>query len=147
MAIGSEMAAGVENVFVDNCHFDHADSDAPSNIQNILFVKTNERRGGFVKGIYLNNVTATKVAGGVLSIDTDVLYQWRNLVPTVERRLTRIEDIHVSNVTTGEAKFLCEIKGEAELPVKNVTLKNIKVAKITGSPVTLKNVEGFVNQA
>jgi polygalacturonase len=147
MAIGSELSGGVENVFVDNCHFDHADSEKPSTINNILYVKTNERRGGYVRNIHVSNVSATSIAGGVLSVETDVLYQWRDLVPTYERRLTPIEGLHVSDIRVGVAKFVCNISAEAEMPVKDVTLRNIKVDKVTGTPISTKNVSGFVNQA
>ncbi|WP_229483000.1 glycoside hydrolase family 28 protein [Massilia horti] len=147
MAIGSELSGGVENVFVDNCHFDHAGSTARSSINNILYVKTNERRGGFVRNIHLSNVSATQIAGGVLSVETDVLYQWRTLVPTYERRLTPIEGLHVSNVTVGDAKFICYIKAEAEMAVKNVSLRDIKVKTERGTPVFTENVQGFVNEA
>ena len=147
MAIGSELSGGVENVFVDNCHFDNADSARPSTINNILFVKTNERRGGFVKNIHVSNVSATRILGGVLSVETDVLYQWRDLVPTYERRLTPIEGLYVSNVIVQEAKFLCRIKAEAEMPVRNVTLDKIQVKTSLEAPVRTENVVGFVNKA
>jgi polygalacturonase len=147
MAIGSELAGGVENVFVDNCHFDHADSTTKSSITNLLYVKTNERRGGFVRNIHLSNVSATRIAGGVLSVETDVLYQWRTLVPTLERRLTPIEGLYVSQVRVGEAQFICQIKGEAELPVRGVTLDDVKVQTVRGTPVFTQNVRDFVNRA
>jgi polygalacturonase len=143
-AIGSELSGGIENVFVDNCHFDHTGSTVPSTINNILYVKTNERRGGFVKNIHVSNVTATSIKGGVLAVETDVLYQWKNLLPTYERRLTPIEGLHVSNITVGEAKFVCLIKGEREAPVRNVSMRGVRVEKITGTAVTTENVEGFV---
>lgn len=145
IAIGSELSAGIENVLVDNCHFDASDSAAASTINNLLYVKTNERRGGYVRNIYMSNVSATKVAGGVLCVETDVLYQWKNLVPTYERRLTPIEGLHVSNITVGEATFVCRVKAEWEMPVKTVTLDNIKVRKVLGAPVSTENVIGFVN--
>jgi polygalacturonase len=147
MAIGSELSGGIENVFVDNCHFDHGDSQKPSTINNILFVKTNERRGGYVKNIHVSNVSATRIAGGVLSVETDVLYQWRNLVPTYERRLTPIDGLYVSNVTVREADFVCHIKAEAEMPVTNVTLRDIKVNTVAGTPISTVNVRGFLNEA
>jgi len=143
MAIGSELSGGVENVFVDDCHFDATGSGAKSTIQNILFLKTNERRGGFVRNIHLSNVSATEVAGGVLSVDTDVLYQWRTLTPTYERRLTPIAGLHVSNVTVERAKFVAEIKGQAELPVRDVTLRAVKVAQVSGEPVPSTHVVGL----
>lgn len=147
MAIGSEIAGGVENVFVDNCHFDHADSNVRSTITNLLYVKTNERRGGYVRNIHMSNVSATRIAGGVLSVETDVPCQWRTLVPTVERRLTPIEGLHVSKVRVGEAKFVCQVKGDKDLPVRDVTLDDVKVAIVSGTPVVTENLVGFVNNA
>jgi polygalacturonase len=143
-AIGSELSGGIENVFVDNCHFDNQGSGAASTINNILYVKTNERRGGFVKNIHVSNVTATSIKGGVLAVETDVLYQWKTLLPTYERRLTPIEGLHVSSITVGEAKFVCLIKAEREAPVRNVSLRGVQVARVSGTPVTTENVEGFV---
>ncbi|HEY1151354.1 MAG TPA: glycoside hydrolase family 28 protein [Pseudoduganella sp.] len=144
MAIGSELSAGIENVFVDNCHFDHSGSAVRSTINNLLFVKTNERRGGYVRNIHLSNVSATSIAGGVLCVDTDVLYQWRALVPTYERRLTPIEGLHVSNVVVGEAGFMCQIKGEATLPVRNVRMRDIQVRTVHGKAVSIEHAEGIV---
>lgn len=147
VAIGSELSAGIENVFVDNCRIDHGDSEARSSMTNILFVKTNERRGGYVRNIHVSNITATNIGGGVLSVETDVLYQWRNLMPTFERRLTPIEGLHVSNIRVDEAKFVCRIKAEGEMPVKNVTLRNVKVTTVQEAPVSTENVQGYVNSA
>jgi polygalacturonase len=98
-----------------------------STINNLLFVKTNERRGGYVRNIHMSNISATSIAGGVLCVDTDVLYQWRDLVPTYERRLTPIEGLHVSNVTVNEAGFVSRIRDEPTLPVKDVSLRNVQV--------------------
>ncbi|MFT3997442.1 MAG: glycoside hydrolase family 28 protein [Asticcacaulis sp.] len=147
MAVGSELSGGIENIFVDNCHFvgsgERGDGWAVA-INNLLYVKTNERRGGYVKNIHMSNVSATKIAGSVLAVETDVLYQWRTLMPTYVRKLTPIEGLHVSNIEVNEAKSLAFLKGEKEQPVRNVSLKNVRVAKVTGQPVTTENVEGFV---
>lgn len=147
MAIGSELSGGIENVLVDNCHFDDAGPRAKTAIMNLLYVKTNERRGGYVRNIYMNKVSATKIEGGILSVETDVLYQWRTLMPTNERRLTPIAGIHVSNVQVAEAKFVCQVKGQAELPVRDVRLRDLRVHKLRGAPVMIENVEGFVDDA
>jgi hypothetical protein len=87
----------------------------------------------------MSNVTASQLAGGVLSVETDVLYQWRDLVPTYERRLTPIEGLHVSNIHVEQAKFVCSITGERALPVRHVTMRGVAVDKILGPPVTTVN--------
>lgn len=143
MAIGSELSGGIENIFVDNCHFDDSGPRARTGIMNLLYVKTNERRGGYVRNIYMNNVSATRIAGGILNVETDVLYQWRTLMPTNERRLTQISGIHVSNVNVAEARFVCQIKGQAEEPVRNVRLRGLRVGKLHGAQVSVKHTEGF----
>lgn len=144
MAIGSELSGGIENVFVDNCHFDDAGPRARTAIMNHLYVKTNERRGGYVRNIYMNNVSATRITGGILCVETDVLYQWRTLMPTNERRLTPISGLYVSNVEVAEAKFVCRIKGQAELPVRDVRLRGLRAGRVLEAPVLTENVEGFV---
>lgn len=147
MAIGSELSGGIENVLVDNCHFDDTGPRAKTAIMNLLYVKTNERRGGYVRNIHMNNVSATKIEGGILHVETDVLYQWRTLMPTNERRLTAIAGLHVSNVEVAEAQFVCRIKGQAELPVRDVRLRDLRVRTLRGAPVITENVEGFVDDA
>lgn len=147
LAVGSELSGGIENIFVDNCKIEPISRQANVVLlTNILFIKTNERRGGYVKNIYVSNIEAANVEGGVLCIDTDVLYQWRTLTPTLDKALTTIANIQVSNVTVKEAKFICEIKASAEQPVTHVRLSNITVDKIHGKPVDVQNVEGFIHQ-
>lgn len=143
VAVGSEMSGGVENVLIDDCHFAAGEVVARTAIANILFIKTNERRGGFVRNIHMSNVTATKIEGAIVGIDTDVLYQWRTLVPTYQRRLTPIEAIYVSNVRVGEAAHIAELKGEKELPIRRVTLRANHAAKLTRQAVVAQNVEGL----
>ena len=147
IAIGSELSGGIENVFVDNCYFDAGDALAKSTINNLLFVKTNERRGGYVRNIHMSNVRATRIAGGVLSVETDVLYQWRTLMPTIERRLTPIHGLHVSGIEVADAGFICHIKGEREMPVRDVTLRDVRVRTVRGTPFVTEHVQGFVNDA
>lgn len=141
VAIGSELSGGIRNVYVHDCKFINAEADKP---QNILFIKTNERRGGFVENIFLENITARSTKFGVLGIDTDVLYQWRDLVPTYEVKLTPIRNIHIKNVTveaTGESPF--KIAGDARLPVREIFLENITVQKAMGESKSFQNVEGI----
>jgi len=147
MAIGSELSGGVENVFVDDCHFDHADSSVPSTINNLLYVKTNERRGGYVRNIHMTNVSATRIKGGVLAVETDVLYQWKTLVPTLERRLTPVEGLFVAGVRVEDAGFVCLVKGEAALPVRDVHVRDVAVRTVRGTPVVTEHVIGFDNRA
>jgi polygalacturonase len=96
-----------------------------------VFIKTNERRGGYVKNIYVENIRAGAIQNGILGIETDVLYQWRDLVPTIERRLTPIHDVYLKNVKATKTEFLSRILGQEALPVKNIFLNNVEVDSIS----------------
>jgi len=80
---------------------------------------------------------------GILGIETDVMYQWRDLVPTYEKRLTYISDVYLKNIKVNDVKFISRINGHKEQPVKNVSLKNIVVERVEGEKVINENVENF----
>ena len=120
VAMGSELSGGIENVFIDSCTVAEG-----AKLDHLIFIKTNERMGGYVKNIYASNLKAGKIDLGILGIETDVLYQWRTLVPTVERRLTPIKDVYLDNVHASSVKFVSRVLGQKELPVANIFLKGV----------------------
>ncbi len=134
LTIGSELSGGVENVFMDSCS---VDNDA--NLKYLLYVKTNERRGGYVKNIYINNIDVDNVDYGILGIETDIFYQWRNLVPTYERRLTNIENIYLDNIHAKQVKFIAKAFGEKELPIRGVHLNNVKADTVNDTEYVFEN--------
>lgn len=141
VALGSELSGGIENVLIDSCEvLDGA------KLNHLLFIKTNERRGGFVKNIFMNNTKAGKIDLGILGIETDVLYQWKDLVPTIERRLTPIEDIYLTNVKAATVQFISRILGQQEMSVKNVVLKNVVADTVLDEKYINENVVNFKNE-
>lgn len=138
VALGSELSGGIENVFVDSCEVIDG-----AKLNHLLFIKTNERRGGFVKNINMTNVKCGKIDLGILGIETDVLYQWRNLVPTIERRLTPISDVFLQNIQAGDVQFVSRILGDKELPVLRVWMKNVQAKTIEGEKHIHENVDNF----
>jgi len=138
LAIGSELSGGIENVYMTDCII--ADS---ADVRNLVYIKTNERRGGYVKNIYVDNIKIGKISSGIIEIDTDVLYQWRDLVPTYERRLTEIKDVFLKNIDANNVQFVSKISGTEELPVENVTLSNINADIVREQDLINKNVLNF----
>jgi polygalacturonase len=138
VALGSELSGGIENVLIDSCKVIDG-----AKLNHLLFIKTNERRGGYVRNIYMNNTSSGKIDLGILGIETDVLYQWRDLVPTLERRLTPIQDIYLNNVKATDVRFISRILGQAELPVQNIILKNVKANTIAEKGYIQENVVKF----
>lgn len=138
LGIGSEMSGGIRNIYMHDC-------SAPKSVHRFFFIKTNHRRGGFIENIYMENVSSGNTQR-VMEIDTEVLYQWKDLVPTYERKLTRIEGIHLKNVTCESADAIYELKGNAGQPIKNVELKNINVGTVNKFISKTENVLGFIDE-
>ena len=138
LGIGSEISGGIRNIYMHDC-------TAPNSVMRLFFVKTNHRRGGFIENVYMKNVQAG-MAQRVLEIDTEVLYQWKDLVPTYEERITRIDGIYMDKVTCESADAIYELKGDAKLPVKNVTIKNVKVGEVKKFVKKVNNVENVVEK-
>lgn len=139
VAIGSELSGGIENVFVDNCTVVDG-----AKLNHLLFIKTNERRGGYVNNIHMTNIKCGKIDEGILGIETDVLYQWKNLVPTIERRLTPIKNVYMENVKATNVKFISRILAQKELPVENVFLTNVAADNVSGEKSIHENIINFV---
>ena len=137
VVMGSEISAGVNNVFVENCVM-----DSP-NLDRAIRIKTNSKRGGIVEDIYVRNLEVGTVKECVLRVT--MFYnvygsQTGNFIPTV--RNINLENITVKN----GGKYGVWAEGYEESPVENITLKNVVIAKV-GEPYLLKNVKNinFIN--
>lgn len=138
LAVGSDLSGGVRNVYVHDCIF------APgtdSVLSYLMFIKTNRGRGGFVENIWMENISARSTRDGILGIDTDVLYQWRDLVPIYEERITPIKGIHLKNIHVGETVTPFRIVGDARRPVRDIYLEDITIGRATGILRHYENVE------
>ncbi|NDW18808.1 glycoside hydrolase family 28 protein [Dysgonomonas sp. 216] len=138
LGIGSEMSGGIRNIYMHDC-------TSPNSVFRLFFLKTNHRRGGFIENIYMKNITAGSMQRA-FEIDTDVLYQWKNLVPTYEERITRINGIYMENVRCKSADAIYELKGDAKLPVGTVEIKNVHVDKVNKFIKKVSNVDNVVER-
>ncbi|MGJ1267519.1 hypothetical protein ACR78G_10020 [Sphingobacterium spiritivorum] len=126
------------SIFIKNCKVVDG-----ARLAHLLFIKTNERMGGYVKNVYMNNVISGKIDLGILGIETDIFYQWKDLVPTVIKKLTPIQGVYLDNVNATDVKFVSRILGQKELPVKNINLKNVKAVTIRDKRDIHENVLNF----
>ncbi|GLB48052.1 glycoside hydrolase [Neptunitalea sp. Y10] len=128
LVIGSEMSAGVKNVFVDDCK-------AHGYLKRGIYFKTNRDRGGYIKDIYINNITFEDTE--------DCFYITANYHGEGNGYNSKISDIVINNVSCKKASGTAVvIQGYKDSKVENVYLTNITVAKATnGTSVTnTKNV-------
>lgn len=102
--------------------------------------------GGYVRNIYATNIQSGKIDLGVLGIETDVLYQWRTLMPTYAKRLTPIKNVFLENVKASDVKFVSRILGQKELPVENISLKHVTTGTVQDKKHIQENVVNFKDE-
>lgn len=144
IVIGSEMSAGVRNVFVEDCTY-------AGYTKRGLYVKTNPNRGGFVRDIYFQNVEFGEVE--------DLFYITSMYAGegADDNHFTDIEDIHVKNVKCKKANNAAIIlQGTTAKPLRNISFEDVSVdeckigfSSINTLDVNLRNcaLGGSVNSA
>jgi len=115
VVIGSEMSAGVRNVFIEDC-------DYGGYCKRGIYIKTNPDRGGFVKNIWARNLKFGEVQD---------LFFVTNMYAGEGKdnnHYSRISDIHLSNISCKKATgFGLVLQGSHENPIRNVSLTNIDI--------------------
>lgn len=144
IVIGSEMSAGVRNVFVENCTYG-------GYCKRGLYIKTNPNRGGFVKDIYFSNCEFDEVED--LFYITS-MYAGEGMD---DIHFTDVCDIHVKDVRCNKARNAAIVlQGTAQKPLKDVSFEDVVVkeaaigfSSVNTLDVAIKNCSlgGTVNAA
>lgn len=114
VVIGSEMSAGVRNVYVENCK-------ASGYLKRGLYIKTNSDRGSYIKDIYFSNIAFGKVEDGIY-ITANYHGEGSGVFPS------KISDISFSNISFTEVTNTgIVIEGYPNRKVENITLDNITI--------------------
>tara|TARA_R110000868_G_scaffold204668_2_gene452775 strand:+ start:618 stop:2069 length:1452 start_codon:yes stop_codon:yes gene_type:complete len=137
VVIGSEISAGVKNVYVENCIM-----DSP-NLDRAIRIKTNTKRGGTVENVYVRNLVVGQVREAVLKINLfygTYANQEGNYMPEV--RNISLENVQVDY--GGKYGILAE--GHEELPISDITFKDVTIKRVD-SLYKLRNVKNinFIN--
>lgn len=133
VVMGSEMSAGIQDVFVENCTM------SSPNLDRAIRIKTNTKRGGFVKNVHVRNIEVGEVKEAVLKVNlfyATYQNQKGEFMPTVKN--ITLENIQVEN----GGKYAILARGYAEAPIKNITLKDVKIEKVEEA-LFLENVENL----
>ena len=134
LGIGSELSGGIRNVYMTNCKM-------TGNVLRLYYVKTNHRRGGFVENIWLRGAQVN-YCQEVVALATDVVYQWKDF-PDYETRLTRIDGLHVEDVTVDSCETVITLMGDKRLPARNVSIRNLRVGMFKKKFCEIENVENI----
>ena len=137
LGIGSELSGGIRNVWMHHCK--------QTFVKNLFSVKTNRRRGGFVRNIYFEDIEADNIMNAVVRIKTDRLFQWAQF-PDYELRRTEIDGLHIHNIRANCADHAIDITGDAAAPVRNVELENIWLGACRKEFEQVENAVGVVKR-
>jgi polygalacturonase len=133
VTIGSEMSAGVSNVYVENCVM------SSPNLDVAIRLKTNSKRGGLIENFYVRNIEIGEVKEAVLKVD-----MFYSVHGNQEGKfIPRIENISLENVKVKYGgKFSILATGHKESPIKNITFNNVIIEKVD-SNYSIENVENL----
>lgn len=134
VVMGSEISAGVRNVYVRNCKMNSPE------LERAIRIKTNTLRGGFVENVYVKNIEVGQVKEAFLKINMFyAIYgtQEGDFMPSV--RNIHLQDINVEN--GGEYGIL--INGRPQSHVQNVTLTNVHI-KNADKDLSIENSEPII---
>lgn len=129
VVIGSEMSAGVRNVFVEDCSY-------AGYCKRGIFVKTNPNRGGFVEGLYVRNCDFDEVED--LFYITS-MYAGEGLDDT---HFSTIRNIYVDGLRCRKARAAgIVLQGTAAKPIQNVEFCGVDIQEVKNA-LSIDNTEG-----
>ena len=116
VVIGSEITGGCWNVYAEDCEM-----DSP-NLDRALRIKSNSKRGGTVKNIYMRNVKVGQVKEAIVKLNMH--YD----PPEAEgyHNDPVFENIYVENVTSQKSRYGLFLDGLENSHIRNVTIKDCK---------------------
>jgi len=129
VVLGSEMSAGIQNVYVENCK-------TVGYLKRGIYIKTNADRGGYIKNIFVRNIQLDEVE--------DCLYMTANYHGEGSGYQSDISNIHFSNITCNKASESgIVIQGFPEKKIQNISLKNIEI-KSAKNAISNENAENVL---
>lgn len=133
VAVGSEITGGAKNIFVEKCIMDDP------NLAQVIRLKTNSVRGGYMENVFIRNLTVGQTKGAVLF--TDFFYQdieTGNYKPVAK-------NINMENVTSKKSKYALYLRGFEDDPIQDVYIKNCTLDNVTDPNISvISNVKNLV---
>lgn len=132
VTIGSEISAGVRNVYVENCLMDSPELD------RAIRIKSNSRRGGLIENVFVRNIKVGEVKESVLGIDLHYGVhgnQTGNYMP-------QVQNIFIENSTVKNGGLYGILaKGHKGYPIKNIRFQDVTIEQVE-TDYLIENVEG-----
>jgi polygalacturonase len=135
--IGSEMSGGVRNIRVNNCTFIGTDTG--------LRFKSTRGRGGVVENISISNIRMVDIPGDAINFNLhyggkspldETPGQVETNLPPVTEETPQFRRIHIENLVCRGARGAITLEGLPEMPLRDITLKNVSITSEKGVVVT-----------
>ncbi len=118
VVIGSEIAGNCRNVFVENCRM-----DSP-NLERVLRIKSNARRGGVLENIFLRNITVGTVAEAIVTVD----FMYEEGANGPQKPVLR--NVQLENVTSNSSPRIFYITSFPAATVDGIRIANSKFSGV-----------------
>ena len=132
VVIGSEITGGAWNIYAEDCEM-----DSP-NLERALRIKSNAKRGGVVKNIYMRNVKIGQLKEAIVKVNLHYAsdeakgYHYQPVV----------KDIYVDHVTSNKSEYALYLDGLKNSIVKDIYLSDCKFNGVEKGNY-INNVEGI----
>jgi polygalacturonase len=131
VTIGSEISAGVRNVFIERCEM-----DSP-NLERALRFKNNAMRGGTLEHVYMRDCRLGEVADAVLSMD--LYYEEGQRGPFTPV----IRDVEMRDVTSRRSRYALYMRAYEKSEISDVRIVHCSFDGVARGNVT-EGVERLV---
>lgn len=133
VVMGSEISAGVRDVYVQDCKM-----DSP-NLERVIRIKTNTKRGGVVENIHVRNLDIGQVKEAVLKVN--MFYAVYN--NQEGDFMPEIRNISLENIRVKDGGYYGILaRGYETSPIENITFKNVVIEKVDEA-LSLEHVKGL----
>ncbi len=126
--IGSNTDGGMKNIYVTKCNFIGSDIG--------VRIKSNAGRGGWVRDIFITNITMKNIVNEAILFDTyydDVpAGKSKTATPELRDKIPDFRNIYLSNITCEGAATAIAITGLPDMKVKNIYFENMAITASKG---------------
>lgn len=128
VVLGSEMSAGIRNVFVHDCRFEGTARG--------IRIKSQPGRGGFMENFWFQDLAMDKIGAAAVNVT------FRYSKPDSEGKAQpRLRNVQIRRVTCGQAKRAVEFQGLEENAMRDLLLEDARIAAKQG--LVAECVEGL----
>jgi polygalacturonase len=147
ITLGSEMAAGVQNIYARNLNM--LNQNWATNPLNIAIrVKTNMNRGGYVKNFYVNGVTLPNGVSTVGAGYGSAMLAGSPINSTVPLGVVTTASSNPSASQGGIITFDCDYQPSKDaIRTRPATVQNVQITNVTVGNVTVNGVTASCFQA